>query len=79
MDEHDHSEMSSDEYNRLYLEIHGRLTDEEHRFWAKTAALNIQSSVHRAERAERDALRWRRLAVLYAALSVVFVLLWSFS
>ncbi len=55
-------EMSREEYSRLWGEIHGRLTDEEKRFWARTAALNIESTVRRAERAEAHARWCKRVA-----------------
>ncbi len=77
MDEHDYSEMSSEDYNRLYTEIHGRLTDEEKRFWAKTAALNIETSVRRAERAESEARRWLSTAIFFGVVSILTSLLWS--
>ena len=64
--------MTDAEYNRLYPIIHGRLSEEEQMFWAKTAALNCDFANRRAQ-------RWKRLAQLWGALSLVmvFVLVWA--
>jgi len=74
--------MDDEEYNRLYLTITARLSAEEHLFWAKTAALNIQGAETRLKQTiEAHKLELRRdyfrgMFVGYCVGAAIGLLVW---
>ena len=65
--------MNKEEYERFWPIFYNRLTDEEKEFWAMTTALNTEGARRTSDRWEKEALKWRRIAIFFAAINIAFI------